>query len=314
MSREELTGRKCYEIWGDGTSVCADCPVAQAMKTGEPQEAEKQTSDGRCWCVRGYPLRDETGGVVGAIEMTRDITERKRAEEQAKWYQERLLSLAMELSLAEERERRRLAANLHDNLTQNIGLIQIKLSLLRQTPNKVERQTVLQEIEELVGRSIASSRSLTLQLSHPVLYDLGFVAGAQWLAEDVQALYGLKVSVKDDGCPKPLDERIRVVLFQCLREVLINASKHARVDDVRVRIERCHDDSVRVTVRDRGVGFDPAVLDNRSTHGFGLFSIRERLQHLRGHVEIRSKPGKGTTVMLTVPISLAPPAAEEGTS
>ncbi|UCD48878.1 MAG: PAS domain S-box protein [Phycisphaerales bacterium] len=248
---------------------------------------------------------------VGTVQ---DITERKRAEEQTKWYQERLQSLAMELSLAEERERRRLAANLHDNLVQHLGLIQIKLSLLRQTPNEVERQAALKEIEELVGRSIASSRSLTLQLSHPVLYDLGFVAGAEWLAEDVQALYGLKVSVKDDGHPKPLEERIRVVLFQCLREVLINASKHAQVDNVRVRIERRHDDSVRVTVRDRGVGFDPAVLDNRSTHGFGLFSIRERLQHLRGHVKVRSAPGKGTTVILTVPLSPTAQVAAEGAS
>jgi PAS domain S-box-containing protein len=243
---------------------------------------------------QGRPLR--IGGII------RDITTRRLAAQQADQYRTHLKSLATELTLAEERERRRLAANVHDNLTQILGLIQIKLSLL-QGAKAVERRALLGELQHLAERSVKASRSLILQLSHPGLYDLGFLAGAEWLAEDIQALYGVPVSVRDDGLPKPLDEPVRVVLFQCLREALANAAKHAHAPNVRVRISRSRG-MVRVVVRDRGVGFDLATLAQQPKRGFGIFSIRERVEHLGGRFTVHARPGKGTTVLLTLPLSL----------
>jgi PAS domain S-box-containing protein len=82
LSREELIGRYCYEIWPKRSDPCPDCPVLKAMETGQLQEMEKMTSDGRSWFIRGYPLRDEKGNIVGGIEFTLEITERKRAEDE----------------------------------------------------------------------------------------------------------------------------------------------------------------------------------------------------------------------------------------
>jgi signal transduction histidine kinase len=207
------------------------------------------------------------------------------------------------LTLAEESERRHLATHLHENLVQILGLIQIKLSMLDEAGSVklADREDRTRELTSLVARAVDASQSLTHQLGHPTLYDLGFVAGAQRLAEDIETLYGKKVVVDDDDQPKPLNEPIRVMLFQCLRESLVNACKHAQVDVIQVRIRRIGD-NVRVMVADRGVGFDPAGITSGQTRGFGLFSIRERLGYLGGRVDIRSSPGKGAVVSMTVPV------------
>ncbi len=153
-------------------------------------------------------------------------------------------------------------------------------------------------------------RSLTFQLCPPALYDLGFVPAAEWLAEDVQQRYDLRVELVDDGADKPLDERLGIVLFRSLREVLINAAKHARTDAVRIGIQRC-EHRIRVEVTDAGVGFDPAAVRAGSSRGFGLFSIEERLGYLGGKITIRSKPGEGTTIVLEAPLKASSGGTEE---
>jgi two-component system sensor histidine kinase/response regulator len=90
MTREELTGRYCYEIWPQRPSICPDCPVGRAIMTGGPHEIEKETPDGRAWFIRGYPVRDEEGAVIGGVEVTLDVSDRKRAEDALKQYTTRL--------------------------------------------------------------------------------------------------------------------------------------------------------------------------------------------------------------------------------
>jgi PAS domain S-box-containing protein len=248
-------------------------------------------------------VRDASGQIVRMGGITSDITLRKNAESQGKWYQGQLQSMATELSLAEERQRRQLATDLHDGVSQFLAVIKMRLSLLHGVNSPASSAEQLAKIEELVNRAEQSARSLTSQLSPPALYDLGLAAAVEWLAQDIQSVYGLKVTLHNDGSAKPIGERVRVILFQCLREVLVNVAKHAKADEAQVCIGT-HGQCVQVTVEDHGIGFDPAMICQQSQRaGFGLFSIRERIQNLSGRVAIHSAPGKGTSVMLEVPAS-----------
>jgi signal transduction histidine kinase len=147
-------------------------------------------------------------------------------------------------------------------------------------------------------------RSLTFDLSSPILYEFGFEeAVAEWLTEQVEKKYGIATEFEDDGLPKPLDDDIRVILFRNVRELLINVVKHARAKKIKVSIQKIGS-RIRVCVEDDGVGFDSTKAESliTSKEAFGLFSIRERLEHLGGNLEIKSSPGCGCRITITSPL------------
>ncbi len=237
-----------------------------------------------------------------AIGMLEDITEHKQAEAEIRTYQEQLRSLASELSLTEERERRRLATDLHDHIGQILALAQIKLGAMRELVSSSSLATSMDEIRRLVEQSIQYTRSLTFELSPPILYDLGFEAAVEWLAELIQNQQGMRIEVQTERHPLPMDDEIRVLLFQAVRELLVNVVKHAKAQRAKVTIGR-EGNHIRIKVEDDGVGLgiSPGA-PLSSARGFGLFSIRERLKYLGGHLEMDSEPGRGTQVTLTVPL------------
>jgi signal transduction histidine kinase len=144
---------------------------------------------------------------------------------------------------------------------------------------------------------------LVFELSPPILYDLGFEPAMEWLAEHMQQQYGLVVEVEDDDQPKPLDNEARVLLFRAVRELLFNVLKHAQASCTKVRIKRVGE-HLRIIVEDNGVGFAPdkLVASSGKIEGFGLFSIRERLNYFGGRMEIESTPGEVTRVILSLPL------------
>jgi signal transduction histidine kinase len=226
-----------------------------------------------------------------------DATARKKAEREVRLYQERLRSLMADLLLAEEHERRRLAVDLHDGLSQTIALTQIKLSALRLSMDGKLGKS-LDEIEELIDQTNRAARSISFELSPPVLHDLGLEPAVQWLVENIQARYGIEIVLDDDGRPKPADEKTRVILFRSIRELLINAAKHAGARRVLVRLA-CEEDQLNAAVEDDGVGMEPDVL---AIKGSGLSSIHERLSHVGGSMRIESAPGRGTSIRLCAPL------------
>ncbi|MFW6146072.1 MAG: PAS domain-containing protein [Planctomycetota bacterium] len=301
MSREDLIGRKCYSIWGEDDRPCQGCPVLRTIETGEPHEIERPGWDDRVWYVRGYPVHDEAGTIVGAVDMSHDTSDRKQTEREMLAYQERLRHLAQELSLAEERERKRLAVALHDDVCQILSATKWKLAKLKVLDDVAARERWGAEVAALLDRAIHSARSLTTQLSHPALYDAGLAPAAEWLAKDIAAIHDLRVGIEVPGEADPLDPRVRVVLFQCLRELLVNVAKHAQVDRADVRMT-WEEGRMRIEVADGGRGFDPTTVHAKVDEGgFGLFSIRERVEMFGGRMDLRSAPGQGTTVRLEVP-------------
>jgi signal transduction histidine kinase len=140
---------------------------------------------------------------------------------------------------------------------------------------------------------------LTFELSPPVLHELGFAAAVEWLGEQMEKVHGFTFAFYNDEEPKPVDEEVGIFLFTSVRELLVNVAKHANAHKVQVSITK-NGEGMMVEVRDDGRGFPPSKADLRSK-GFGLFSIRERLQHLGGYMSIDSVPGNGAVITLSAP-------------
>ncbi len=247
--------------------------------------------------------RAQDGTILYCEGTVEDITEQKKAEEKVQAYQEELRSLASELSFAEERERRRVAGILHDDVGQLLAVSKIRLGSLVETTLPPELQTQIDEVRHLVEQAISHTRSLTFELSPPVLHELGFGPAVEWLGEQMEKMHGFEFVFCNNDEPKPVDEEVGIFLFTSVRELLVNVAKHASASKVQVSIAK-NGEEMLVEVRDDGRGFLPSKADLRSK-GFGLFSIRERLQHLGGHMSIDSTLSKGTVVTLTAPARMS---------
>jgi len=242
-------------------------------------------------------------GTEEDITILEDITVPRRAEKEIQRYQQQLRSLASELSLAEERERRRLAEVLHDEVGHALTLLKMKLGEMRDAASAAGLAEPLSEISGIVDQAINTTRSLTFEISPPILYAIGLEPALEWLTERFERRHGITCEFKDDGQQKPLDDDVCVLLFRAVRELLMNIGKHARATKARVSIIRDADD-IEITVEDNGVGFDTSTLSTygATEEGFGLFDIRERLEYAGGYSEVKSEPGRGTTVTLVAPV------------
>ncbi|HUT89783.1 MAG TPA: MASE3 domain-containing protein [Thermoguttaceae bacterium] len=269
--------------------------------------------------------RDPSGSPRYSIAAVQDITRLKDAERKLTAINEtleqrvaertslaeqraaQLRVLASELTLAEQRERRRLAQILHDHLQQFLVTAKLKLGMLRRRASDEAQEQSLGQLDELLDQAIDASRSLTVKLSPPILYDAGLAPALEWLGRQMQKKHGLAVEVHADPQAEPDTDDWRVLIFQAVRELLFNVVKHARADSARVEMTRTDEGQVRVRVSDPGVGFDPSRFeadggsDEGSDGGFGLFSVRERLALLGGRLEIDATPGRGTRVSILAP-------------
>jgi signal transduction histidine kinase len=247
--------------------------------------------------------------------LNKEVLQRKRAEEQLVSYQADLRSLASQLTLAEEQERRRLAVHLHDQIGQNLALSNIKLQELRSSLKKTRADGLMGEVDNisrLLTQTIEETQSLTSRISPPILYDLGLEAALEWLTERISQQHGLLAYFESDRQPKPVDDNLKVLLFQAVQELLVNVVKHARAHSLKVSMWR-QDDHLNIGVEDDGVGYDPRIPPYRNGKGggFGLFSIRERLRPLGGKLEVRSEPQGGTEFVLSVPLELTCPLEDK---
>ncbi len=216
--------------------------------------------------------------------------------------QNRLRALAIELNLAEQRERRRLAGELHDYLAQWLVLCRLKLGQIRRVGLPKTADEKVRETEEVLTQALDHSRSLIAELSPPVLQEHGLPAGLKWLGEQMQRR-GLRVIVNvDDDVSLSLPHDWTVLLFQSVRELLMNALKYAGSTEVVVQVQQC-ENRLYIEVCDDGVGFDLAAdAVTTTTSKFGLFNIRERMRALGGSFDIQSSSGQGTTATLSLPL------------
>jgi PAS domain S-box-containing protein len=282
--------------------------LRRCIEHGEPFDLELQliTAKGNKRWVHSIGRADlEHGRLHGTFQ---DVTERRLAddalrEKNAALDQSvaQLRKLAMELTQAEELERKRLAVMLHDNVQQYMAAVMMKISLLDSKMPADEHARCVQGALALLGEALESSRTLTVSLCPPVLLQAGLMPGLRWLAEWMRDKHQLTVDVSGDdtqSLPGPLCS----LLFQAVRELLFNIVKHAGVKNAVVMLDHPNVKTLRIMVTDNGKGF-PAG-ESRiglTSSGFGLLHLRERLAYIGGTFEVASEPGKGTCVTLTVP-------------
>lgn len=214
---------------------------------------------------------------------------------------ESLRRLASELSLAEARERREIAEDIHEHIGQALAFIKMNVQQIQGNAIFCGFEDRFAEISVLLDQTIRYARNLTLEISPPALYELGLEAAVDGLAERFKRKHGLLVLVETDGTMDPPGGDVLALLYKSVQELLTNVAKHAGARRAVVHIER-DGDFVRVAVEDDGCGFDAGSLGLAAADDhFGLFNIRERIHFLGGAVEIHSAPGKGTTVALMAP-------------
>jgi PAS domain S-box-containing protein len=237
-------------------------------------------------------------------QMLREIEERKYAEQALIDHQERLRYLSTELLQTGERERRRIATEIHDRIGQTLAVTKIQLGALKAALEPDDKVELVDDIRQLITRTIKDTRTLTFELSPPVLYELGLQAALEWLAGSIRQHTGLIVIVERDGPVPELKLGRRVFLYQAVRELTFNVIKHSGAEKAVIKISGSPS-AVNVQVIDNGRWNDPSnktTEENQPELGFGLFSIREQIQYYGGHIEVIPLPDRGTQASITMPI------------
>ncbi len=265
------------------------------------------------------PIRDAAGRVFAVGVVYRDITDRRHAEEalrelnatlETKVAQRtaelqrrarQLQRLTLELSQAEERERRRIAVILHEDLQQQIAGAKFHLNLVRNWAREDRQRREVDTVDAMLKAAIEQSRSLSTDLSPAVLRMNDLAELLRWLVNRVRGQQGLHVHLEVRGDMMLHSEALATFLFRAAQEMLFNVVKHAHVREAAIRIRRVGR-CVGLVVSDPGRGFDPQEL--KETSGVGLFSIRERTEMLGGRMKVKSAQGQGSRFSIIVPDSL----------
>jgi PAS domain S-box-containing protein len=297
-------------LYGAAYRTAAATSFRQQMRGREvpPLECALQTRAGREVAALVATRRIDYGGGPAILGIVTDITEPRRVQKDLAAGQEQLRILSVRLSGAQEDERRRIAQGLHDKLGQSLVAVQLKLALLRQTAAAAaERATLADEIDQLLRDATKEIRELVFELNSPTLQRVGVEDAVEELCEHMEATLGVHFEVQWDKRRRPVAEGLRAVLYRAAHELLLNVAKHAGVARATVRLGG-RPGHIRIAVVDRGRGFDAAQVGVTvcRTGGFGLYSIRERLQSVGGTFRVTSAPGKGTQAVIEAPV-----AAEE---
>ncbi len=334
-----------FKIVRDGKEIpYEDLPLQQAARHGRyirDAEMEMVFIDGRSRTLFGNaaPILDDSGNSQGAVGAFIDITERKHAESQLKdinttlehRVRERtsqlesvnadlkrragqLQVLALKLSEAEDKERRRLAELLHDDLQQLLAAAKLQLGQLSELSSGNQKfEQILEQVDRILSDSVRKTRNLSHELSPSVLSHEGLVAAIKWMGRQMETKHGLSVEIESEDNAEPATHPLRTFYYKAANEILFNVVKHAGTDAAHVSISR-NSGNIEMTVSDRGKGFDPErVRVSGYDSGFGLFSIREHAKMLGGRLHIESTPGRGSRFVLSLPDPEAGKSGEQGT-
>lgn len=290
---EKLIGISFHQLIAPEEKSRFDALLQQAVPRGVREEFNLQNVNGNRVPVQlsMYPLGE--GKPSGIAVLATDISERLQSED-------KIRSLAAELTRAEQEERHRISQVLHDDLQQRLFAVKAQLSFLKDTNLSSDSSSELNQIQATLSESIAITRNLSIDLSPVILQGEGLIEALTWLCFRMKEQYGLHVDLDAKEELNQLDNHMRMLLFQSIRELLFNVVKHAGVSQAKVTLAQVNGHSC-VTVSDDGKGFDSEAVLGNPQAAHGLLIIQERIKLLGCHMNLVSKPGEGTHITIELP-------------
>jgi len=254
--------------------------------------------DGKYLHFTVSPIRNDRGEMTGAIETLENITERKEAEENLRYY-------LQEITKAQEEERKRIARELHDSSAQNlIALLhQLDNLLTDKTKLPVSEAKALWDFYEQIRDTLQEVRRFSRDLRPSIIDDLGLLPALEWVTEDLKSTYWIEVDLKVIGKERRLFPETELLLFRIVQEALRNVAKHAEATRAEVEV-KFDEDKIAITISDDGKGFEPpeSLGTLPPTGKLGLAGMQERVQLLGGNLKLESQRGKGTTIFVEAPV------------
>lgn len=304
ISEEGIEGRKCYEVFMGATCHTRRCPLLR-IQMGEERieyDALKIRQDGTevpC-IVTATPFRDSNGKLIGIVEDFKDISDRKRTEEELHRSHEQLRIVASHLEMAREQERRAMAREIHDELGQSLTGLKMDINWLSGHLNDQEVNVYekMMDMDRQLDHTVHTVQRLSSELRPCLLDDLGLSAAIEWHANTVRDRLGIAIDVVSIPEDISLDESCSTTVYRIFQEALTNIARHSGANQVEILLIR-KKEKVTLTVKDNGRGITEEQLND--TNSFGLVGMRERTALLNGSLKIKSRPGHGTTVFLSVP-------------
>jgi PAS domain S-box-containing protein len=316
---DDLLGRRVDEAMPGPVGERALAFRRQVLETGQPlfdvelegvlpAEPERR----RTWLGSYFPVYDGEGQPLGVnavvVEITGRQREKERLEQEVRERTEQARRLATDLTLAEQRERRRIAGILHDDIQQKLYALQVHIHILGGLP-ALQEQREVQLRTSLIGRLIdeliEDNSKLSVELSPPTISHEGLLDAIGWLRQYIAHEHGLQIHLETAGDLRVEDPDLREVIFQMIRELLLNVAKHAGVREAYLRLRRAGNRLV-VRVEDEGAGFDPALLEPPDADApWGLRTLRERVDVFDGALEVDSQPGRGARITLVMPTEVS---------
>ncbi len=305
---KDWQGKSIAEMWPPETANNFNDSDRLVITRGEPLQTieEIRQEDGiHTWLVNKFPIMDQDRQtiLVGAVGI--DITPRRRAEEALRTSEQRLRFLTSQLLSAQERERKRISMELHDELGQNLAVLKLQVRAIEKALGE-DQQDLKEGCRELLhylDGVIDNIRRLSYDLSPAILEDLGLQSALKYLISGVSKHYTITHSFEVEDLDHLFPSDLQIIIYRIFQECLTNISKHARATEVSIVVKE-DNDILSMTLEDNGVGFEPALLLTRrvSGRGLGLAALDERARMLGGTLEIWSQPGIGTRVTCLIPI------------
>jgi len=245
-------------------------------------------------------VRNATGRPLHTVAVVQDITQGKLAEEGLLQARDELRELAARLITAQEEERARIGRELHDGISQLVAALSLDVTNIKESlaEGKIEISRGLSRLKQRIFRLANNIRELSHELHPAVLEHAGLVAALQSFCAEFRHREKITVGLKVGAVPKLKDPQAALSIYRIVQEGLQNIRKHARVKAAEVELSSSQKDRLVLRIHDKGAGFDPAA----ARSGLGLTSIRERVHLLGGRLKINSAPGRGTELLIEVPI------------